>query len=240
MAPAGNAPKERSLADMAHPAKPGLGERIFFIAFATSLGLHLIVFAGPLMSLPWFRLPQRRLPLEVIYQYEIAHKDVQRLKERLARASHTAQAPSPTESAGRLQIRIPERPVLATTQALPTIISQRSSVIDLTNLSEASQGDPVLLSYFSALREQIQRRANARGWFTGDVRQGLVYISFVLNAGGSIQKAWVVADRSVTSNSLREIAIRIVKSAAPFPPFPPSFGEAKKTIIVPLEFMSGT
>ena len=97
-----------------------------------------------------------------------------------------------------------------------------------------------MLSYFSAIREQIQRAANRRTWLTGEQREGLVYVSFVLTSTGAVQEAAVVSGRSAASPDLRDVAVQIVKAASPFPPFPPSMGEPNKTIVVPLEFLLGS
>ena len=113
--------------------------------------------------------------------------------------------------------------------------------MDLTNLVDAAQGDPVLLSYFSAIREQIQRAANQQTWMAGEPdAQGLVYVSFVLGAAGKVQAVSIVADRSIPSRQLQDIAMRIVKAASPFAPFPPSLAGASKTVVVPLEFLRGS
>ena len=120
------------------------------------------------------------------------------------------------------------------------LMPERSSVVDLTNLVDAARGNPVLLSYFSAIREQIQQTANRQAWLTGTSTEGLVYVTFVLSATGAIREAQVVVDRSSGAAALREIALQIVTTAAPFPPFPPSVTEATKTVVVPLEFLLGT
>lgn len=116
-----------------------------------------------------------------------------------------------------------------------------SPVIDLTNLVAAAKGDPVLLSYFSVIREQIQKTANANTWMTGKAPgQGIVFLSFVLARDGQVRSAAVLGDRSVSSKPLQDIALTIVKSAGPFPPFPPSLSETFKTVVVPLEFLLGS
>jgi TonB family protein len=117
----------------------------------------------------------------------------------------------------------------------------RSPVVDLTNLIEAAQGDPVLLSYFSAIREQIQQTANGQTWLAADQAvQGVVYLSFVLSRDGAVDAIAVLPDRSVRSRPLQEIGLSIIKAASPFPAFPPSLGETSKTVVVPLEFLVGS
>ena len=119
--------------------------------------------------------------------------------------------------------------------------STPSPVIDLTNLVAAAKGDPVLLSYFSVIREKIQRTANEKTWTSGNVpAQGIVYMSFVLQPNGQVRSEAVLSDRSVSSKPLQDIALSIIKSAGPFPPFPPSMAEPFKTVVVPLEFLAGS
>jgi len=215
-----------------------MSDRVFTIAFGVSLGAHLVLLAGHFLSLDWFQVSRSRPPLEVIYEYVIAEREVRELEERLIRAQREAAASfSPAPLGERTEIRIPDRPSLTAGQTLEDLLPERSSFVDLTNLVEASRGDPVLLSYFSAIREQIQQTANRRAWLAGEATQGIVYVAFVLTAGGTVHSLEIVPQRSAESRELREIALRIVTTAAPFPPFPPSIGEPSKAIVVPLEFL---
>ncbi|MBI4598529.1 MAG: hypothetical protein HY737_09045 [Candidatus Omnitrophica bacterium] len=114
-----------------------------------------------------------------------------------------------------------------------------SGAIDLTNLTVAARGNPVLYSYFAAIREHIQRTADERAWLPHKAEaSGTVYIGFVIHRNGAADAADVVAERSVASSLLQSIALRIVKASSPFPPFPPSAQEPSKLLVVPLEFIS--
>ncbi|MBI4354014.1 MAG: TonB family protein [Candidatus Omnitrophica bacterium] len=115
-----------------------------------------------------------------------------------------------------------------------------TSVVDLSNLAEASQGDPVLLSYFSAIREQIQRTANQRTWTSSDESEGVITVTFVLNSVGHATSPQVVLERSVSSSALQDMAVRIIDASSPFPPLPPSLQDSAKTIVVPLEFLKSS
>ena len=232
-----------------------MSDRAFTIAFSVSLGLHLVLLLGQLVSLRWLPMPSARTPVEVIYEHEVAERELERLQEHLARAAQdTAAIPSPSTSGEHPQVRIPDRPSLSDDRSLGAVAAGRPltdgralsefvpgppAVVDLTNLVDASRGDPVLLSYFGAIRDQIQQAANRTTWLSEATTEGLVYVSFTLNASGAIQKVTIVSERSVAAQPLQEAAVRIVRAAAPFPPFPPSMVEPNKTVIVPLEFLLG-
>ena len=117
-----------------------------------------------------------------------------------------------------------------------------ASAIDLTNITAAADGDPVLLSYFSAIREQIQQAANGQSWVPEEAREeGVVYVAFVIASSGDIQSLSLAADRSTGSSVLQEAAVKIIQSAGPFPPLPPSFvaNSPSMTVSVPIEFVPG-
>ena len=116
-----------------------------------------------------------------------------------------------------------------------------AAAVDLTNLAAAAQGDPVLLSYFGTIREQIQRIADAKEWAAdGSLRAGIVYVGFVMGRDGALQSASVVPERSSASAQLCQVALQIVRSSSPFLPFPPSFKESSKTIVIPIQFAFGS
>jgi TonB family protein len=219
-----------------------MSDRAFTISFSVSLGLHLALLIGQLFSLDWFSVARARRPIDVVYEYEVAEQETRHLQVQLDRAKREVAAASlPGAIGAQTQIRIPDRPSLTTDHTLSDVMPDRASMVDLTNLVEAARGDPVLLSYFSAIREQIQQTANRRAWsLEEEAGYGLVYVSFMLSSTGDVQRVAVVADRSIPSQALRDIAVRIVKTAAPFPPFPPSMVDPQKTIVVPLEFLSGS
>ncbi len=216
-----------------------MSDRMFLISFGASVGLHLLLVVGQLLSWNWFDLPRQRLALEVIYEtLEDPADELQLLKEQLTRATReTSASPAPSVPGGHTQIRIPDRPLLAAEQPLAELMPDRGPIVDLTNLVDAARGDPVLLSYFSAIREQIQRTANDQAWLAGETNQGLVYVSFLLTASGRLQDVAVVTERSAGARTLWEAALRIIRGSAPFPPFPPSMADPSKTIVVPLEFL---
>ncbi len=115
-----------------------------------------------------------------------------------------------------------------------------AGAIDLTDLTTASQGNPVLYSYFGAIREQIQRTANGRVWFPKEIADaGIIYVGFILDRSGAVQSVGVVYERSASSAVLQDAALRILQASSPFLPFPPSFQESAMAMVVPIEFALG-
>jgi TonB family protein len=213
-------------------------DRVFAIAFGVSLAAHLLFLIGQLLQLGWFVVRKDLGPIEVVYNYEMATKAAQDMRAQLARAQRDAVgAPVPGTFGERMQVRIPDRPQLAADRDIEALVPTPGAVVDLTDLVDASRGDPVLLSYFGAIRERIQYAANQVEVNLDGEQGGLVYVSFTLLASGAIQDVAIVSERSAPGPRLREVALRIVRAAGRFPPFPPSMPEERKTIVVPLEFL---
>ncbi len=242
-------------------------ERLFSLMLIISLAGHAVVLVAQLISLGWsgWTTPLRH-PAKLIYEQEAAkdasswaadelHRVETRMREPHRPSSPLAQgsqadgiAPGqgglPTIAPGSLTV-IPQVSGDGSTHPLTAVSPSGShawsGAVDLTNVVEAAQGNPVLLSYFSAIREQIQQIANTQEWLPqGTATEGVVYVGFIMSRAGQIQSSSIVADRSAPYPLLRSAALRIIRSASPFPPFPPSFEESSKTIMVPIEFVRGS
>ena len=77
--------------------------------------------------------------------------------------------------------------------------------------------NPSYLSYYQIVREKIKRAAyqNYTGRETGEIT-----ISFVISNDGILKDLRLLEERSSISEYLREIALRSIKDASPFPNFP--------------------
>jgi len=218
-----------------------MNDRPLLIAFGISLGLHGALLVKPALPLRWVQAPAIRPPLRVVYEQPTVRSPAHPTRAALVRALRQAGVGPSTPGAGDgPRIRVPDRPTLGTMSLAPDWTPRAPSVVDLTDLLDAARGDAVLLSYFGAIRERIQRTANQRPWLTTETTPGVVYVSFQLDASGLVREARVVPERSAASSALQQVAVRIVTSAAPFPPFPPSLSVSTKTIIIPLEFVMGS
>lgn len=218
-----------------------MGSRSFNFAFSVSLGLHLVLLLVRLPAFGWKEPLPEPSTLEVIYEYTAKKEQLAQLRAELADTKQAKlSVPAPTGGGlGQPLIRIPDHALLTLERALPELLSRHDHIVDLTDLVQAAQGNPILLSYFSAIRQQIQQAANRETWMTDEGSGGVIYVSFVLTSRGNVRGAFIVEGRSSGSKSLRRIGLKIISAAAPFPPFPPSMKELSKAIVVPLEFLLG-
>ncbi|MGA2774801.1 MAG: energy transducer TonB [Candidatus Omnitrophota bacterium] len=77
--------------------------------------------------------------------------------------------------------------------------------------------NPSYISYYQIVREKI-RRAAYQNYIHADT--GEVYITFVISNDGYLRESRLVAEKSTAAGYLREIALKSVKDASPFPNFP--------------------
>ena len=223
-----------------------MGDRPLLISLGISTGLHLMMLIGRVASFPHEGRAASHAPLEVVYETQQLSQPLRTVQEQLSRTQREARIASSGGEIGgigpRTDVRIPERPLMVASRPLLESMSGFgvSSIVDLADLTRSAAGNPVLFQYFSVIREQIEHAASGRSWLIEQGQQGLVCVAFVLTAQGAIQDAHVVGDRSMLSEALRAVALRIVSAAAPFPPFPPSMKETSKTVVIPLEFVVGS
>ena len=235
-------------------------DRFFHVTLAVSLAGHVVVLASQLLLPGWKFQSGPMKPPKLVYQPETPQQQTQWSREFSRVRSPVGEAPGPSappsadplisyqpEGLGSealeaaMMVRVGTASGESTPFAGPGADGAWASAVDLTNLATASQGDPVLYTYFRALREQIQHTANAQPWVPAQAdASGVIYVGFVIVPSGAIQSAAILGDRSAESVTLREAAIDIVRAAAPFPPFPPSFQEATKAVVVPIEFSVGS
>jgi len=98
----------------------------------------------------------------------------------------------------------------------PDIIAVKKKItlpaIDTNRIS-----NPSYISYYQIVREKIRRAAYQNYTRT---ETGEVYLSFVISNIGDIKEIRTVEEKSSPIQYLREIALRSINDAAPFPNFP--------------------
>jgi len=77
--------------------------------------------------------------------------------------------------------------------------------------------NPSYISYYQLIREKI-RRAAYRNYTRNET--GEVYLSFIISSDGYLKEVRFSEERSSSNLYLKEIAMRSIKEASPFPNFP--------------------
>ena len=100
--------------------------------------------------------------------------------------------------------------------AKPDIIAVKKIItlppIDLDKIS-----NPSYISYYQIVREKI-RRAAYQNYTRAEV--GEAYLSFLISSDGSLKAMHLIEEKSSPSVYLKEISLRSIKEASPFPNFP--------------------
>lgn len=77
--------------------------------------------------------------------------------------------------------------------------------------------NPSYISYYQTVREKVKRAAY---YNYNRAESGEVYVSFIVTSGGFLKDVRLIEERSSPNPYLRDIALRSIKDASPFPNFP--------------------
>lgn len=203
-------------------------DRVFQIAFLISLLTHgVILFQNSNLNL--FSTNKKEENLEVSYIKELQKtqdsKTVVSKREPFlkiqSKINMEKRTPPPfvekenifkITDKGTLLGPKPSKPILMK----PDIIAIKKKItlpqIGLDKISNASY-----ISYYQIVREKIRRAAYLNYTRTDT---GEVYISFIISCDGYLKEIRLVEEKSPSSPYLREIALKSIKDASPFPNFP--------------------
>jgi len=98
----------------------------------------------------------------------------------------------------------------------PDIIAIKKK-ISLPPINIDKINNPSYISYYQIVREKI-RRAAYQNYTRTEV--GEVYLSFIISNAGYLKEVRLIEGKSSPSLYLRDIALRSIKDASPFPNFP--------------------
>lgn len=211
-------------------------ERALPIAFAVSLCTHgVILLQNPALSLLIAPKAKNNSTLEVNYLKDIK-EEVKHNKLSLPKAQASGKEPffdlsSKITAAkvnpppfvnredifkGARKIGSPEKLITKPAFSKPEIGVTKKKIslppIDLDKID-----NPSYISYYQIVREKIRRSAY-QDYSRAEV--GEVYLSFLISQDGLLKQARLVEEKSSFSPYLREVALRSIKEASPFPSFP--------------------
>ncbi|NLE65077.1 MAG: energy transducer TonB [Elusimicrobia bacterium] len=92
---------------------------------------------------------------------------------------------------------------------------------------------PSYVTYYQIVRDRIRDRA-----YTNYTRlsAGEVFLSFIIRSDGTLVELQVLEQRSTANDFLREVGLRSVREASPFPPFPKELDYPELTFNVQISF----
>jgi TonB family protein len=93
--------------------------------------------------------------------------------------------------------------------------------------------NPSYISYYQLIREKI-RRAAYRNYTRNET--GEVYLSFIISSDGYLKEVRFSEERSSSNPYLKEIAMRSIKEASPFPNFPKELDYSQLSFNVIISF----
>ncbi|MCD6583337.1 MAG: energy transducer TonB [Candidatus Omnitrophica bacterium] len=99
---------------------------------------------------------------------------------------------------------------------------------------EEIKKSPVYLNYYRMIREKIREKAYS---YYNSEESGMVHLSFVIFKNG-ILKGLNLVDASTASKDLVMIAVKSIREAAPFPPFPEELNYSQLHFNVSIHFKS--
>jgi TonB family protein len=147
----------------------------------------------------------RRAPLPYIEQEESFSSGSKALSNRLKGSSLVSDSPS-HKPAGF------SKPSFINSQMLAI-----KKKITLPQIEMAKIDNPSYISYYQIIREKIRRSAYQN--YTHN-ETGQVYLSFIISNDGYIKDARLAEEKTTANDYLKNIALRSVRDASPFPNFP--------------------
>jgi len=222
-------------------------DKIFKLSLVISFLLHLFSFASLFYSRV-YQVPKTPRRLEVVYQAEFkALPQTPKKVQRVNSAKERKLTPDPEilsksdSGPGALMDKTRKRPVRLSDHkkkisSLPASSMKRQIRVPVVKSEKIT--NPRYLNYHELIRNKIKNRA----YFyvdDPDFETGEVYLTFILNAQGELQRVKVIENDTKANDFLRAVGIRSIKESGPFPPFPKELKYPELTFNVVISFELG-
>jgi len=125
-----------------------------------------------------------------------------------------------------------EQKIIPKAQNLASLEEALEIASQANELSKQDRED--YIQYYELLREKIKKAVAIYCERSND--EGSVEIIFTLSKKGFLEKASIDDKKSVKSASLRQSALKGLKAAAPFPPFPKTLNAEELTFAIAIIF----
>ena len=116
----------------------------------------------------------------------------------------------------RAQIALSESSIPRPVFAKPDVIAIKKK-ITLPPIEMNKIDNPSYITYYQIVREKIKRAAYQNYTRT---ETGEVYVTFIITDAGYLKESRIIDDKSSSNQYLKDIALRSLTGASPFPNFP--------------------
>ncbi len=148
--------------------------------------------------------------------------------------TEVSRQPSEFEKAMREKIRKQEAQLLKLSANADIPNKNKSPQTSAEILTDPVKGK-IFVGYFGNVKHAIQDLL-VKKYAKRAIGHGSVYLFFVLNDSGALEKISVVDKESTADEYLRELAVQCLKDAAPFGNFPQSLGTDRISFNVTIYF----
>lgn len=215
-----------------------LADRPFKIALLISVTTHATAFFSNPLNLSKFSIQKAIRQIEVTY-CQIKETSKPSVSESSTSIREKIEVKKTVPLAKDLEVKkdlisklkeglIEEKPIIRRDVAI-----KDDSLQDMTEMGKRVE----YLNYYQIVREEIRRcayRNYSRGFAEGEV-----YISFVLFPNGQLKEAKIIDEKSIRVPFLKEIALKSIRDASPFPPFPKDISSSQLSFNVIISFEMG-
>ncbi|MFQ5680861.1 MAG: energy transducer TonB [Candidatus Omnitrophota bacterium] len=218
-------------------------DKAFFVSVVVSLAAHSFIIAG----LPsWGQAKAQRAPrrnIEISYRKIVSLPNVtearfssvvaqREVAPFLSRVDNPARF-SKSRRMGRA------RPVSLShiiRPGIPPTFSGPKKNVSLLEKTKMLSNDPAYMDYYRLIRERIRRYAYVN--YSGR-EKGRVEVAFVILHDGQLGDYDIVVAGSVSGGYLKDVALKTIKDAVPYPPIPKRLDYPELSFDVIIVFESG-
>lgn len=205
--------------------------RIFYATLAISAGIHVVIlFQNPNFTPFSFQQKEQNVKISYVKAVAAVKQAVQartvkndpflRIPPKITTSESRILPPTEQRNAifkaNKASLTPPELLMKPAALAKPDVVSVAKKIAMAPLKTEKGQS-PSYLAHSELLRETIKRalRLIYSGSETGEIR-----VAFVIAKDGNLKDVHILENGSSPSPHLRELALRGIKQAAPYAPFP--------------------
>jgi len=213
-------------------------DRVFRFALFISIIIHGTLFLNPL-ALKFFTSRSQEKKMEInylklqptrYYKLEEEKKEINIKHTQLTQIKKLQPPPFVKRDEifkDSIKTTLP-KPVLPK----PDIISVKK-IIQLKPVEIEKINNPIYISYYQTIREKI-RRCAYQNYSRSDI--GQVYLTFIVIADGNLGDVRINEEKTEANSYLKQIALKSIKDASPFPVFPKELDYPQLTFNVIISF----